>query len=103
MSASDLTINVTDFKAKCLGIIDQLVDGRLKRVTLTRRGKAVAELKPPQRDEPYVFDLEAYRAGLGEDRLQYDPTVHDLKPFIDEETLDEWEAKLARMGRPPSE
>lgn len=100
MSASELTLNVTEFKAKCLGIIDQLQDGRLKRVTLTRRGKAVAELSPPAElnKKPYHFDLEEYRAGLGEDRLGYDSTVNTSEPFLDEQSLDEFEAKIERMA-----
>jgi hypothetical protein len=42
---SELTINATAFKARCLGLMDDLSRGRLKRVSVTKRGKIVAELK----------------------------------------------------------
>lgn len=41
-------MSVTEFKAKCLGVITQLELGRLSGVTLTRRGKPVTELSPPR-------------------------------------------------------
>lgn len=37
-------IGVSEFKAKCLGIIDQL-DARGGRIVITKRGREVAELR----------------------------------------------------------
>lgn len=44
---SELTINATAFKARCLGLMDDLARGRLKRVFVTKHGKVVAEMGPP--------------------------------------------------------
>lgn len=41
------TIGVTEFKAKCLALIDEVATGRLDRVQLTKRGRAVAEISKP--------------------------------------------------------
>ena len=41
------TYTATVFKAKCLGILDRLAVRRLTRVTITKRGKVVAVLTPP--------------------------------------------------------
>ncbi len=41
------TVGVTEFKAKCLGLVDDVAKGRLARVVLTKRGKPVAEIARP--------------------------------------------------------
>jgi antitoxin (DNA-binding transcriptional repressor) of toxin-antitoxin stability system len=41
------TISATEFKAKCLDILDQLADRRLDEVRVTKRGQVVAILTPP--------------------------------------------------------
>ncbi|MFM9852972.1 MAG: hypothetical protein ACKVOJ_09230 [Sphingomonadaceae bacterium] len=46
--SSELTINATAFKARCLGLMDELTRGRLKRVLVTKRGKVVAEMSAPE-------------------------------------------------------
>lgn len=38
------TIGVTAFKARCLGLVEEVASGKTGRVVLTRRGKPVAEL-----------------------------------------------------------
>lgn len=45
--SSTQTIAATEFKAKCLEILDRLAAHKLTRVTVTKRGKAVAVLTPP--------------------------------------------------------
>ena len=46
------SINVTEFKAKCLQIFDQLEAHELDGVTITRHGKVVGVLAPPPPDRP---------------------------------------------------
>ena len=50
-----LTITATEFKAKCLAIFDQLEGRKVSRVVVTRRGKPVAELTPPQHKPPSLW------------------------------------------------
>ena len=45
--SSELTINATAFKARCLGLMDDLSRGRLKLVSVTKHGKVVAEMVAP--------------------------------------------------------
>lgn len=47
MSARELTITATEFKAKCLHLLDELAQGRLQRIRITKRGKLVGEVRPP--------------------------------------------------------
>lgn len=35
-------VGVTEFKARCLGLIDAVTSGKLSRVVLTKRGKRIA-------------------------------------------------------------
>lgn len=46
MSANP-TFTVTEFKAKCLDILDRLGSGKLDRVEVTKRGRVMAVLTPP--------------------------------------------------------
>jgi len=41
---ADTVIGVTDFKAKCLGLIDDVAQGRVGRVVLRKRNVAVAAI-----------------------------------------------------------
>lgn len=41
------TFTVTEFKARCLDILDRLGSGKLDRVEVTKRGKVMAVLTPP--------------------------------------------------------
>ena len=41
------TFTVTEFKARCLDILDRLGSGKLDRVEVTKRGKIMAVLTPP--------------------------------------------------------
>jgi prevent-host-death family protein len=81
MVTSELTLSVSEFKAKCLDIMKRLGEHRLRKVTITRRGKPVAVVTPPQVDEPTVRSL----LGSMKDRTWIDPSVDLTKPISDEE------------------
>jgi antitoxin (DNA-binding transcriptional repressor) of toxin-antitoxin stability system len=49
MSGREKTVSVTEFKSKCLGLIDGVDSKKLRRVTILKRGREVAELVPVQR------------------------------------------------------
>jgi hypothetical protein len=38
-SAFEKTVSATEFKATCLDLVDQLHDGKLRRLHITKRGK----------------------------------------------------------------
>ncbi len=44
----EVVITATEFKAKCLELIDRVQTGALKRVTITKRGKDAAIVSRPQ-------------------------------------------------------
>lgn len=47
MAATELTLSVTEFKAKCLGLLEQVGNHTLTRLTITKHGKPLAEIGPP--------------------------------------------------------
>ena len=47
MSDGTLEISAAAFKAKCLGLMDQLAARKLTRIVVTKRGRPVAVLSPP--------------------------------------------------------
>lgn len=55
--SAHLTISASEFKAKCLDIFARLASRRLDQVTVTKRGKPVAELYPPMGEEDAATQL----------------------------------------------
>ena len=53
----------TEFEAKCLDILDRLAAHKLTRVTITKRGKVVAVLTPPEDSESAVRQLHGFLRG----------------------------------------
>jgi len=45
--ASEYTITASEFKAKCLGLLDQLANRKLTRLSVTKHGRIVAVVTPP--------------------------------------------------------
>lgn len=59
----DTQIGAAEFKAKCLDILDRLANRELERVTITKRGRVVAVLTPPERDVAAVRRLHGFMRG----------------------------------------
>jgi prevent-host-death family protein len=53
----DRTMTASDFKARCLDVLDQLAARKLASVTITKRGRPVAVVRPPdiEADFPPLF------------------------------------------------
>jgi antitoxin (DNA-binding transcriptional repressor) of toxin-antitoxin stability system len=82
-AAKENTIGVTAFKSRCLGLIDQVAEGKTDRIVLLKHNKPVAAIVPIARnDDP--FELW----GAMRDTMTIAPGV-DLTDPIDEE----WEAE----------
>ena len=46
-TAFEKTVSATEFKAKCLELMDQLGQRKLDRIIVTKRGRVVMEAVPP--------------------------------------------------------
>lgn len=76
--AGELTVSASVFKARCLELFKALEARKLTRVTVTRRGKPVAELVPPRAAEP--VSLWGAHAGS----VIVAPGVDLTEPVLDE-------------------
>jgi antitoxin (DNA-binding transcriptional repressor) of toxin-antitoxin stability system len=61
--ATTETISASEFKAKCLNILDRLASHELDRVTITKRGKAVGVLTAAPREAEAVTDIYGFMRG----------------------------------------
>ena len=57
------TINASDFKAHCLDLLDRVASHALTRVTITKRGRVVGVLVPPDDDADAVRCLHGFMRG----------------------------------------
>jgi hypothetical protein len=57
------TFGAADFKARCLEILDLLATRQLTRVLVTKRGKVVAVLTPPEVSEAEAAGLHGFMKG----------------------------------------
>jgi antitoxin (DNA-binding transcriptional repressor) of toxin-antitoxin stability system len=57
------TISASDFKARCLEIFDRLADRTLECVTITKRGRVVGVLLPPDSEADAVRRLHGFMLG----------------------------------------
>ena len=62
MAASRI-VGASEFKAKCLDILDRIRSKELERVVVTKRGVPVAVLVPPPADAAEVARLHGFLRG----------------------------------------
>lgn len=79
------SFTATEFKAKCLDIFDQLAARKFTRDTVTKRGKVVAVLTPPDTDEAAVRQLYGSMRGS----VILPPDFDLTAPVLDEPFLAE--------------
>ncbi len=48
MTSMQTMINASEFKATCLELFDRVASGELERVVITKRGRVVGILHPPE-------------------------------------------------------
>jgi antitoxin (DNA-binding transcriptional repressor) of toxin-antitoxin stability system len=92
MTQDEIEISVTEFKAKCLGLLDRLSSRKLKRITVLKRGKPVAVLTPPTSAKK--ASLESI-FGCMKGRMIAPPGFDFTQPVFDEE----WDAEKGILHR----
>ena len=74
------SFTATEFKAKCLDILDQLAAHKLTHVTITKRGKVVAVLTPPEQSDKAIRELHGFMRGS----VVAPPNFDFTAPVLDE-------------------
>jgi hypothetical protein len=82
-AGAELTITASAFKARCLEIFKALEGSRLVRVTVTRRGRPVAQVTGLLRERPRLWGAHAGSAVFAPG---VDPTAPALEEPLDAET-----------------
>jgi prevent-host-death family protein len=80
MATKELTVNVTEFKAKCLEHLRQLESGKVRRVTVVRRGKPVAVVQSAEAAKKPLTDSYGFMKGV----LRLSPDYDPFEQVIDE-------------------
>ncbi|WP_372707775.1 type II toxin-antitoxin system Phd/YefM family antitoxin [Brevundimonas sp.] len=93
----EVVITATEFKAKCLELLDRVKSGAVKKVHITKRGKEVAILTGPDGAEEQPWDPQSMfgsmkgmmiiDASIDLTRPIYEQVFGEL-PFDDAEPLD---------------
>jgi antitoxin (DNA-binding transcriptional repressor) of toxin-antitoxin stability system len=77
---STQTISASEFTAKCLDILDRLADRTLERVVITKRGRVVAMLTPPEVMAAAVRQMHGFLRGS----VAVPPGFDLTAPVVDE-------------------
>jgi prevent-host-death family protein len=91
MPDDTLQIAASEFKAKCLALMDQLAARKLSRIVVTKHGRPVAVLSPPPTPEEAADALFGFMKGSVDAPEDFDFTA----PVLDE-PLDAAEGRLHR-------
>ncbi len=79
------SISASEFKATCLDILRQLDEQKLGRVVITRRGRAVAVLTPPESRADVIDGLHGFMRGSVTVPNEVDLTAPVLQDRFDAE------------------
>jgi prevent-host-death family protein len=85
------TIGAAEFKAHCLEILDKLSAREVSRVTITKRGRPVAVLVPPEDAQEAVRQIHGFLRGS----VVIPPDTDLTGPTIDEP----FDAALGKLHR----
>jgi hypothetical protein len=73
MAAKEISVNVTEFKSRCLEHLRKLEAGTLDRMTILRRGKPVAIVQRPVEHEKPLNDVYGFMRDVMHLAPHYDP------------------------------
>ncbi len=61
---SKQAISASEFKAKCLDLLDQVSRGEIEELAVTKRGRVVARLLPPQPEPGSLASWHGFMRGM---------------------------------------
>ena len=85
------TINATEFKAKCLDLLDQVCRGDLDELEVTKHGRVVARLVPPV--------ASAVEGAVWHGFMQGTVTIPEGFDLTEPVSDEPWEAEQGIIGR----
>lgn len=93
-----IEISVTEFKAKCLELIDKLSRHEIDSIEITKRGKPVAVVSAKEDARPKTFEeamaeLRKWQASF-RDTVKIDPNFDWDEPLVGIEDFDAYHGRL---------
>lgn len=94
-----IEMSVTEFKARCLELLDKVSRNEIDSIEVTKRGKPLAKVtqtarrKPKTREEA-VAALKSWQESMKGMIEILDPTVDLTKPVFDIEDFDAYRGKV---------
>lgn len=82
-ASGEVHITATEFKAKCLELLDRVKSGAVKKVHITKRGKAVGLLIAPERAEETPWDPRSMFGSM-KGSVIIDPSIDLTKPIYEQ-------------------
>jgi antitoxin (DNA-binding transcriptional repressor) of toxin-antitoxin stability system len=73
MASKEVSVNVTEFKTKCLEHLRKLETGKLRKVTVLRRGKPVAVVESAATKDKPLKSAYGFMRGVMRIPPDYDP------------------------------
>lgn len=82
------TMSATEFKARCLEVLDRLAAHEIEKLTITKRGKAVAVISAPASHEEAIRNLNGFMRGsvIGAEDVDLTSPILD-EPFLAEQGI----------------
>lgn len=81
--SGEVVITATEFKAKCLELLDRVKSGAVKKVHITKRGKEVGLLTAPQPAGDEDWDPRSMFGSM-KGSLVIDPSIDLAKPIYEQ-------------------
>jgi Phd_YefM. len=72
-------ISASEFKATCLDLLDQIAEGRIERIVITKRGRPVATVTAPVPDDEEIAGI----FGFLKERTALPPDLDLTAPVAD--------------------
>ena len=94
-----IEMSVTEFKAKCLDLIDKLSRHEIDSIELTKRGKPVAVVKPCEAVRSRTFeealaDMRAWQASMRGTITILDTNFDLTQPIVDIDDIDAYHGRV---------
>lgn len=103
--SGEVVITATEFKAKCLDLLDRVNSGAVKKVHITKRGKEAAVLVSPEAAAKEPWDPRSMFGSM-KGSLTVDPSIDLAKPIYEQVFGTTVEADMSRgddLGLGPRE
>jgi hypothetical protein len=94
-----VVVSVSEFKAKCLELLDKLSRHEIDTIELTKRGKPIAVVNAKERPKPktaedVLAEFKAFQTRMAGSIKILDPTFDLTQPIVDIDDIDAYHGRV---------